>query len=299
MKIRTAKFIVKEGALNTYKNKLMSLASVSIVTASLLIFGIFLMIVVNLDQNTNTLEQLPQMQAYCNQELDDSQIIQIEQDILKNEKIWEIKRVTKEEAFEKLKQSFSYDKSVFEGLDNSFLPISFIVKLKNPSDSIEVKKELEAINGIESVECPQKTIELISKVAYWIKLVCSLLIIILLLISIFIIANTIKLTVFARRKEINIMKYIGATDWFIRWPFVVEGVIIGIIGAGIAFLMIYYGYVTFENRFNGDLMNISKGFIRFAKFGEIGLLLAFIFVVLGGVVGALGSIISLRKYLRV
>ena len=124
-------------------------------------------------------------------------------------------------------------------------------------------------------------------------------IIILVIISVFIISNTIKLTVFARRKEINIMKFIGATDWFIRWPFVVEGVIIGIAGAVIAFVVSAYGYNALEGKFNKDILSIGTEFLKLIKIGEVWSQVIVSYAAIGIIVGALGSFLSIRRYLRV
>ena len=138
---------------------------------------------------------------------------------------------TKKQALEEMKIRLAEDSSILNGISEDILPVSFSIKLKNPADSTSVVNYLKKINGIQKVSYSQKVIDVISKVTYWIKFISGGMIIVLLVVSVFIISNTIKLTVFARRKEINIMKYIGATDWFIRWPFIVEGVIIGITGA--------------------------------------------------------------------
>jgi len=298
MKIRTAKYIIKDGVVNIYKNKLMSLASISTVIASLLLFGVFLLIAVNLEYNTKTLEQLPQMQVYCDYELDEFQVKKVEEAIKANDRVKECTMVTKKEAFEKLKELFADDSSTLEGYDESFLPVSFKIKLVDARESNEIKAELESISGVDSVECPQKTIDVISKFAYWVKIVSGFLIALLVVISVFIISNTIKLTVFARRKEISIMKYIGATDWFIRWPFIVEGVIIGLIGALIAFALTSYGYGALEVKYSGELTRLSLGFLKLIKPGQISFAMVVLYVFLGGTVGAVGSIISMRKYLR-
>lgn len=299
MKIRTVKYIIKEGILNVYKNKLMTLASISTVLASLILFGIFILIAVNLDYNTSTLEQLPQIQVYLNYELDDAQINQIETDIRENEGIAQIDIVTKKEAFEKVKEIFAEDSATLEGYDESFLPVSFKIKLKNPENSTEIKEELENIEGVDSVESPQKTIDIISNIGHWLKIISGFLILLLVVIAVFIISNTIKLAVFARRKEIGIMKYIGSTDWFIRWPFIVEGVIIGIVGAIIAFLLTSYGYKTLEVRFNSELLRSSFGFIRLVRHSQINFVILVFYLFLGGIVGSVGSLLSLRKYLKV
>lgn len=299
MKIRTVKYIIKEGFVNTYRNKLMTLASVGIVVSSLIIFGIFFVFVVNVKFNLDVLKQQPQIQVFCYTELDDAQIARVENALKNNQGVRNIKKVTKKEAFDKVREMLGNDKGVLEGMDENFLPVSFIVTLKNPEEAETAIKELTGITGVRKVSYPQKTIDIISKTSRWVQMGTSLLIIVLLAISIFIIANTIKLTVFARRREINIMKYIGATDWFIRWPFIVEGVIIGIIGALVAFIVTSYGYNGVTQKFYTIMPDMENSFIRLVSLKDIGALLILYFSLIGGIVGAAGSVISIRKYLHV
>ncbi len=299
MKIRTLRYIVKEGIVNTYKNKLMSLASVIIVVATLIIFGFVLLIALNLETNLETLKDQPQLEVFCYTILDDTQIKQVEEIIKNNEMIETYQTVSREEALEKMKERLGEDSSTLEGYDETIFPVSFIIKMKDYTQSSVAVEELKSISGVEKVSYSQDTIDLISKVTYWIKFISGFLIIILLIVSVFIIANTIKLTVFARRREINIMKYIGATDWFIRWPFVVEGVIIGIVGATLAFILTSYGYNAIESKFNEDLISISSNFFTMISMKTVWLEVMTFFLLIGTVVGAAGSFMSLRKHLRV
>ncbi len=294
MKLNTTKYIIKEGMINTYRNALMSLASVGVVTASMIILGIFLVITINLTYNTDNLKKQPQMQVFCDPELDDRQIMMIEQTLRNDSRVKTHVYVSKKEAFEKTKEMLGNDQDVIEGLGESFMPVSFIVELNNPADAQVVVEDFKEIQGVGNVRYSQKTIDMISKVATWVQVGNAALIIILLAISMFIISNTIKLTVFARRKEINIMKYIGATDWFIRWPFVVEGVIIGLVGAVVGFIAISIGYGMFSGKFSEGI-NI----IKFVNLRELQFEVIYTFSLVGIIVGALGSTISIRKYLRV
>lgn len=299
MKIRTLKYIVKEGAVNSYRNKLMSMASVFIVVATLAIFGFFLLIAFNLELNINMIKEQPQLVVFCHTELDDTQVQMVEDSIKNNDKVAQYEKVTKQQALKKMEENLGKDAAEFEGYDENIFPVSFIIKLKDNAHSKEVVRALEVTSGIEKVSYSQDTIELISKVSYWIKLISSLMTIILLVISVFIIANTIKLTVFARRKEINIMKYIGATDWFIRWPFVVEGVIIGIVGAVLAFMLSAYGYNAIEGKFTQDLLSLDTDLLKMIKLKDVWFQLVTTYLTVGIVVGAAGSFISIRKHLRV
>jgi cell division transport system permease protein len=299
MKIRTVRYIIKEGMVNTYRNMLMTLASVGTVTAALLIFGVFFLIAVNLNHNTAVLKEQPEMVVYCETELDEVQVAMVEQAIRQNDLIEAFKKVDRKEAFENFKKMLEDNVQMLEGYDESIMPVSFNVELKDPKNSVEVINQLGVVTGVESVRYSKATIDFIDRITNWVRLITIALTIVLLAISMFIISNTIKLTVFARRKEINIMKYIGATDWFIRWPFFIEGVIIGFAGALVAFIFTSYGYNMLESKFNQDLVNVSIDFITLIKLNVIGLEILLYYSIIGIVVGAFGSFVSIRKYLHV
>ncbi len=300
MRIRTARYIVKEGIVNTYRNILMSLASVMIVIATLIVFGFFLMIALNLELNISVLRDQPQLEVFCYNELDDNQVSKVEEAIKSNDKIEGYEVVSRQQAFEKMRQRLGENSVILEGLEGeNIFPVSFIIKLKDPSLSQEVVEEFRNLSGVEHVSFSQETIDLISKITYWVRLISGLMIVVLLIISVFIISNTIKLTVFARRREINIMKFIGATDWFIRWPFIIEGVIIGLLGAVVAFIISGIGYNALEGRFNYDLLSLNMSLFKMLKINDVWYQLVLYYSVIGIVVGAMGSLLSLRRYLRV
>ncbi|NJD04123.1 MAG: ABC transporter permease [Ruminiclostridium sp.] len=299
MRIRTARYIIKEGIVNTYRNILMSLASIMIVIATLAVFGFFLLIALNLELNIDVLKDQPQLEVFCNIELDDNQVQQVEEAVKNNSKVAKYEKVTKAQAFEKMKSRFGEKSIILDGFDESILPVSFIINLKDPSQSAEAVEEFGNISGVHEVSFHQKTIDMIAKVTYWMRFISGFMIIILLVISVFIISNTIKITVFARRKEINIMKFIGATDWFIRWPFVVEGVIIGILGALISFIISGVGYNALEVRLNKDLFSLSLSLFKMLTISNVWAQLLLYYSLIGVVVGAVGSFLSIRRYLRV
>ncbi len=299
MKIRTIRHIFKEGFVNSYRNKLMSLASVAIVVASLIVFGIFLLLVLNLETNIDMWKEQPQLEAFCYEELDNTQIQRVEDAIKKDDRILHYEKVSKEQAFAKMRDKLGKNSAILDGYGAEIFPVSFIIKLKDVAYSDEVVKALENVSGVEKVSYSQDTIEVITRVSHWFKLGSSVTIVIFLVVSIFIISNTIKLTVFARRKEINIMKYIGATDWFIRWPFVVEGVIISIVGAILAFVISAYGYSILQDKFAQDLFLAESQLLSMVEIQDVWTQLASSYVVIGTAVGTTGSFISLRRHLKV
>lgn len=301
MKIRSLRYILKESFKNAYRNRLMSLASISIISAALILFGVFYLILINLNHNLDLLYKTPQMQVNCLPELTDEQVEAVKTEIANNQYIESYEEVSKKEAFEKLKQYLDTEKKdlggsdILEGYDESMMFVSFTVKVKDPQNSAGVAKELESLAGVDNVRYSQKTIDFILQVSHWVKIVSFVLIGLLLIISLFIISNTIKLTVFARRKEINIMKYIGATDWFIRWPFVFEGVLMGFLGAAIAFVLVAYIYGFAQPRLSEQF---SGGF-EMVQFGGVWSTLILIYVGISALIGASGSVMSIRKHLHV
>lgn len=298
MTLRTVKYMIKEGAVNIYKNKLMSIASISIVTASLVVFGIFFMMSLNISSNMRLFGDQPEIVVFCQAELNEEQAEAIEKEIKSNDAVSSVRMVTKAEYFESVKEMFAESEGLIDDLDESFLPVKFNLMLKDFDQCEDVANMLEDINGVWDVQYPRKVVDFISSITYWLRFLSILLIAVLMIIAMFIMENTIKLTMHARQKEIDIMKYIGATDWFIRWPFIVEGVIIGFIGAMIAFLLVAYGYSTIEHRFNEDIIHIGVEFIRLIKIGDISFLLVLLYLMMGTLIGSLGSYLSIRRYLE-
>lgn len=299
MKIRTTKYVIKEGLFNAYKNKLMSLASLSIVAASLLVFGIFLLFTINLTQNMKYLKEQPEMSVYCDYNLDDTQVGKVEDSIKSNPKIKEYTKITKAQGFAEIKSKYKDYAGVLSEIDDSFVPVKFIIKLNNSKDSEEIVNFYKKMPEIEKVEYNKEVITAVSGITYWIPIMSGFILLVLLIVSLFIIANTIKLTLYARRREINIMKYIGATDWFIRWPFVVEGVVIGLIGAFAAFIVTTYGYSVVQGQLTQALSNLGITILKVAPLKDVGLTVASLYAAIGAVIGAAGSIISIRKHLHV
>lgn len=299
MNIRTVRYLVKEGIINTYKNKIMSLASIGIVFASLFVFGLFWILLINLSYNTEVVRSQPEMQVFCEYELDDAQIEQVRQDILNNPNLESCKLVTPKEAFDKYKQDLGEDADILEGFDESLMSASFIIKLHDTEISTQTMEELMKIKGVRKVSYSKDIVDFIARLSRWVNVVSFVLIIVLMSISTFIIANTIKLTVFARRKEINIMKYIGATDWFIRLPFIIEGAFIGVVGVVISLIILHSVYGASEVRFNSELLAMRMYFVRLVPANTAILRMLPSFLLLGAGVGTLGSVLSLRKHLKV
>ncbi|NLY17706.1 MAG: ABC transporter permease [Clostridiaceae bacterium] len=298
MKIRTIKYLLKEGISNTYKNLLMSLASLAMVISSLLIFGVFLMITINLFYNYNRLESQFEIVVILETDATSFEASDIEQKIISDERVFSYKRVSKEEAFSEMKEMLE-DSELITGLTPEFLYESFRIHLKDADQSEAFVEELSVMPGIKEMEFPRELLEKLGVFFRWMNVGSMFVLTLLLIISVSIISNTIKLTVYARRREIGIMKYIGANDWFIRWPFIIEGMVIGLVGAVISFILTSYGYNAIESYVNRELISGSLEVLRVKSLDNISARLLLLYVIIGTVMGAIGSIISVRKHLNV
>ena len=303
MRYNILTYHIGEGIRNLFKNKKSTIASLCIMMATMLMFGIFFIIGENINHIMETIEEDQGMQVFI---IDEASSKEVRDMISSIDGVASATIYTKQDALDEMKVRLKNNQDVLAGYDedNNIFPDSVIVKLTDLQKSAEVQEKIRniEIDGKKYVDpdirSSDKTINALINIANGIKIITGVLLVLLIAISIFIISNTIKLTVHARRKEISIMKYVGATNSFIRWPFIVEGIIIGIISALLTILIIYGGYTVVVtkilNVFNS--INVTVSLLTFADMYKIILV---VYMVLGIGIGALGSSISMRKYLEV
>lgn len=298
MRIKSLGYNIKECFKNLWRNRMMSIASISSVAATLLILGIIFVLIVNISSMTQVAkDQFDTIQVYLDDDLSIEQIEDIGTKIFKLQGVKDVVFETKEEALDKMKLDWDQNGYLLDGLESNPLPNSYIVMLDDINYADYIVSSIEGSQGIEEVKYYQEVIENIIKVTEVIRQVGLFIMVVLIAISTFIISNTIKIAVHARRREINIMKYVGATNWFIRGPFLLEGIILGLIGALLSSTLIYFAYkYSYEAIMDQFYMFISAYLIRTQVIIKD---VVFIFVVIGSGIGALGSITSLRKYLKV
>lgn len=291
-------YLLGEGFRNVFHNKKSSAASLAIMCATMLIFGIFFMIIENINSAVKTIELQQGMQVFIQKDATDEQISQIGEQIKAINGVNTIKFISKEDALNYNREKLG-NPALFVGYDeeNPF-KASYLVTLTDLKLSSEVQENIYKLDNIASITSQDNTINNLVKIANGIKIVSIVVLSLLVIISIFIIANTIKLTVHARRKEISIMKYVGATDSFIRWPFIIEGIIIGIIAAIISLAVLGLAYNLIISKL-GNSAVLAKIGMSLLSFADISTLLVIVYLVLGIGIGALGSTISMRKYLKV
>ena len=286
-------YYLREGASSIFTHGFMSFASVVIIVACLVIMGSFLLVAFNVNDMVEEAESRNQIMAFVDEELSEEDARAIESDILTLANVEGATFISQSEAW----GSWVYeDPDRFAGLDETTLRHRFIVDLEDIAEMEMTIARLEQVPGIDDVEADTDIAEFFVTLRNVIATVFVVIIGVLLAISIFIISNTIKLATFDRREEIAIMRMVGATKWFIRWPFIFQGFILGLVGATIAFFLQWglYGVLT------DQILVLSGGeLIQVASFGEVADYLLYLFLGTGFIVGILGSALTIRKYLKV
>lgn len=293
-------YLIGEGFRNVFKNKKSTIASLIIMCATMFVFGIFFMVEENVNHLTRNIEEQQGISVFISDEATDEQRLELENKIRNMEYVNTVTFKTKEDALEEVKNLFKDKKNLIATYeqDNPF-KASFVVTLTDLEQVNNVQTQIEnASEIVANVVTRSDTMEALVKIADGIKIISIVILVILILISIFIITNTIKLTVHARRKEISIMKYVGATNGFIRWPFMVEGMIIGLFSVLISLAILCPCYNAIASKIEESLISVRLD-MPLLTLQEMFIPLLIVYLVLGLGIGAIGSAISMRKYLKV
>lgn len=297
MKIRTIKYFAGQGLRGIWRNRLMSLASMGTIASCLMIVGIFYCIAVNVDYMLETLEETGGITVFYTEDVSEKKTEALKQQINNIEHIKNIVYISPEDALNKEKKEWGEYASLLEGLENDNpLPPSFEIALEDIRYQKNVVEQLTKIEGIEVRYLEEETKILIG-FNNMIRIISLVLILVLGFIGIMLMDNTIRLTVYVRKSEINIMKYIGATDWFIRWPFIIEGIIIGLIGAVIPLGILWFSY-NFITELIYEKNTLIQNILSFRSTEEIFQVLSPVSLAIGISIGIIGSSISIRRYLK-
>ena len=286
---------MREVCISIKRNNWMSFASISTVAVSLFVLGMFLIIVLNMNRMASMLESQVQINVYLDDKLKGSEIDDLEDDLKKMQGIESVQYVSREDAIVRLRERLGDQKYLLDALgDKNPLPNAFEVTVKQPTMVETAAKAIEKFGGVESVKYGQDVVEHLFDMTRLVRIFGFTLMLLLAGATLFIISNTIRLTVFARRKEIAIMKYVGATDWFIRWPFLLEGVVLGFFGGVLASIALrsIYGLITAKVYSTLAFLPLIPQY-PFVNF------ISLVMVLSGMGIGALGSTISLKRFLKV
>lgn len=295
LKLRNFRYYIKSATSSFVRNGIMTFASFITVTCCLFLFGVFLLFTMNMNYISKQIESQCELQAYINLSADDVTVQSAYNTILSIENVLDAELETKDQAFNNFKTRLGAHAGVLEGLEGrDFLRSSIKISLKNIRNSKETVKEIQKIKGVEEVKNRQDIVQKVIRFTDIIKHGSAAAMIVLLIIAVFIIQNTIKLSVYAREKEIHIMKFVGATDHFIRMPFVFEGIMIGALGFIVSFVIIALGY----NSSIGALSSLINLF-DFVKLESCILPLGISMAIFGIMMGATGSGLSLKRHLKV
>ncbi len=298
MKYNVIGYFLSEGFRNVFKNKKSTFSCLGVMCATMLIFGLFFTIGRNLNNAISGLEEKQGMQVFMYPEATQEQIDKLKEDLSKIEGINTIEFVSKEEGYNTIKKRFGKNAKAIEGYDLDFFEVSYIITLTDLSLNNQVYDEIRKLDNVKEIQNKSDTIETLSTIGNTIQIVTLGVFIILILISLFIISNTIKLTVHARRKEISIMKYVGATNGFIRAPFMIEGVIIGLLSGLISILVVGGGYNFIATKLVQS-ETWQKLSMNLLSFGDMLWQIILVYLLLGVGIGLVGSAISMKKYLEV
>lgn len=299
MKYNILSYLIGEGFKNVLKNKKSTGASLMIMCATMIIFGVFFMIGENINHIMSELEMQQGMQVFIKDDVSERGVTELGDKIRALSDVNKVEFVSKEDALNQMKEKVGDKQFLLSGYEeNNPFPASYIVTLTDLNKSEDVKNIIDDFEGVKDIQLRGNTINALIKIANLVRIVSGAILMLLVIISIFIIANTIKLTVHARRREISIMKYVGATNNFIRWPFIVEGIIIGVISALISIMLLGVSYNLISDKIITTLgANVIN--IDLLTFSDMFTLIIIVYLVLGIGIGTLGSIISMRKYLDV
>ena len=286
----------KEGFRNIFKHGFMSIAAVLIMIACLILTGTVTLIAYNIDLSIVELQQSNEIVVWIDDSLTTREARSLGSQFDRIDNIATIEFIDRDEALEDYRQQLGDDADILEDFssDNNPLRNSFVFTLRDPALADETIQQIEAVEGADDVRADEAVIARLMQIQNVFNIVALAMVVGLAVISVFIISNTVKLAMFARREEISIQKIVGATNWFIRWPFVIEGMVLGLLAGGLAFLA-EWGLYT-------ELYNIVSGVIPYFQllpFESVRWLVLGVYCGAGVLFGIGGSVTSIRKFMDV
>lgn len=287
---------IKQAFVQIGRNKAMSLASVFAITAMMLILGLFFVITVNINLFTEMVKSdYDQVEIFLLDETTTEEAQDIMDKIEGRKGVEKVEYRTKEDALNIMKSRWGESSYLLDSLGNNPLPNSVLITVDTLESAGAVTDYAASLDGVEDVKYYQETVEKLTKVTGFLQIAALIIMAFLVVVSIVVVSNTIKLTVFARSREISIMKYVGATNWFIRGPFLAEGIIIGILASMVSAGITFGIYSKIVDLIGTQVMTILSS--PLVPAGYLAVNLICIFLAMGISIGAWGSMISMRRFL--
>lgn len=294
--MRSFIYNIKQGFIQIFRNRGMSLASIFSITAMLLILGMFFVITVNINMFTEAVKQdYDQIEVYLLDGASEAQAQSIITELKQKEGVIEVKYRTKDEALEIMKERWGESGYLLDSLGENPLPSSLLISVDSLENAGDVAAFAGTFEGVEDIQYYQETVEKLTSITHFLQIAALVIMAFLVIVSVVVVSNTVKLMVLARSKEIEIMKYIGATNWFIRGPFLAEGMIIGLLAAIISTGLIAFLYDKIVELIGKQVMAIVSCPLISVSYLTQNMVV--IFLALGMSIGAWGSIVSMRRFL--
>ena len=301
MRASSMRYLVKNGFKNLWNNRMMTVASVGTLIACLLIVGIAVLFSLNVDNMVEYVGEQNELVVFMEVGTTEQQLSETRSQLDKINGLGDVTYVSSEEAMKSIVDKYlDGDAGLLEGMDDGFMPASFRCRITDPEIVSALTDTLQALPYVQKVEAPTEITETLVRLRKMINVFGGAIIVALVIVSLVIITNTIRASVFTRRREINIMKYVGATNAFIRIPFVVEGIVLGLLSACIAFCLVWVGYNVFLDIIRMESTSLMAGVInQVMPFSELATQVLGCFLLSGVSVGCIGSVFSMRGYLKV
>lgn len=294
MKISSFFYSFRQAVKSIARNPWMSIASAGTVSVSLFICGLFFLLVLNTNNIAGTLESGVEISVFLNPTAPYEEVQSAGQKLAEIQGVKDVSFISKEAAMLNLQKQFADKSNLIKALgSNNPLPDAYTIKVQKPENVVSVAKAAKNITGVWKVNYGQGIVEKMFAVVKWVRGMGLVLMLLLAGGALFLISTTIRLTIHSRKKEISIMKYVGATEWFVRWPFLLEGMILGFSGTLISVIVLYFVY-------NGIINNLGTAmvFLPLIKDSVVILEVSGVLLATGTILGAAGSFMSMRKYMR-
>ena len=300
MRTSNVTYLVKKGISSIWKNFLMSFASFCILMVSLLLVSCAVLLMMNVNKIMSNIEDTNEITIYLKEDISDKQVEHIKSVLEKNQDITDVKYYSKEQALDDFRDNMAEYSELLDYLDKNPMPETFLVRVKDPSKIRHVVNTVNDIEGVEQTKAPYDFASVLVQIRNTFTLIGGAVLIALVVVSIVIVSNSIRTSVFARRNEISIMRYVGATSGFIKAPFFVEGMFIGILAGAAAWGLTWLIYDSVFALFSADLTVWQMfGFYGLTPFGDIMWYVLAVNCAAGALLGAVGTVFSTGKYLKV
>lgn len=300
MRTSNASYLVKKGISSVWKNFIMSFASFSILLVSLLQISITVLVMMNLNIIMGNIEDTNQIAIFIEEGVSEEQLTHIRSVLENNTNLSEVQYISKEEARDRFIQNMGDDANLFDYLEENPMPETFMVRVADVSMIRPVVTMLTSIDGVEKINAPYEFAGALVNIKNTFTVIIAAILLVLIIVSVVIVSNTIRTSVFARRNEITIMKYVGATNGFIKLPFFVEGCFVGVLAGVAAWGLTWFIYDSVFSLFTDNLTLWEMfGFFNLIPFGNVSAIVLLSCCLAGAALGVAGTMISMGKYLKV